>query len=284
MSDKLDLEKAKKKALAKHFKKAAAHHEGHAQDDEKCQMAHKAHADHHEAKMGKADDPQHDYHKACAAFHKSMSSFAEKMGKRETEYAEHNKAMAAATEEDDAADAKDAKDAKDKKKTKDDAKKAAFATLDIEFEPETDEPGDSTMTNVASDVVAKAVADKAAAEAKTAADKVAAEAAAAATTTTDAGDPADLQKALQAGLRDAVKNGLAEILNTPEFKKTMQEQLANALLEQLGQQTAAAPVKTFAVPRTIDINKITIASGGTPTLESAGTVDPAFADLVSMGN
>jgi hypothetical protein len=109
--------------------------------------------------------------------------------------------------------------------------------------------------------------------------------AAAATLTADPNNP--LQKQLSEGLNEALKNGLKEILASPEFRKTVQEQLGNVLLTELGKQTLApTPIKTFAVPRTnppaIDATKVAaIASGATPSVSSEG-VDPQFAHLVSM--
>lgn len=245
----LDLQKAKAKTISEHFKKAAAHHEGHADDDEKCAAAHKAHADHHEKRMGKAEDPEHEYHKASASFHKSLAKFAEKMGKREKEYSEHCSKMAAAHD----AEKKDEKE-----------KKAAFTELGIEIEETTGDPMSKTDPTPA---VIPAVVTTPATQTPVLAD----------------GEENSIAKQLRDGVLEATKNGVKEILASPDFKKMIQEQLANTMLAELNKQAIApTPVKTFAVPRT-GTTKEQISSGATPKVESAG-VDPEFAHLVSMDN
>lgn len=278
---KLDLQKARAKTLADHFKKAAAHHTKMAGHHEAIMKAHEGAQAHHESMMGKGDDG-HGHHKAKAAFHKTMASHHEKLYKTHSAHAEHHSAMA---------DAHNDGDADDQKKTM----IAAFAKFDIEIEEQQAaavvDPPQPTQTTGAPPV---SKTQESTATTPTTPSAAAATASAAppspvaAATAAAAGEVAiDLQKSLHEGLQLAVKNGLSEILQTPEFKKTIQEELANALLKQLGQQTAAAAVKTFAVPRsnenTLEASKTVIASGATPQIDTK-SIDPQFAHLFQMGD
>ena len=268
MIKELDLQKAKGSALASHFKKMASHHTKKAAFHEKCMKAHEGAQAHHEGMMGKAEDAMHGHHKAKAAFHKTMAGHHEKMHAHHTEMAEHHTAMASAHSADNA------------------TAKAAFAKLEVEVvdspETQTAAPAAADTTSTGDTPVNKTTEPTAAVvdPAKTAATVVPP------TTAAAAGDPTDIQKALKDGLQAAVANGIKEIIASPEFKKTMQEQIANALLEQLGQQTAAATVKTFAVPRAgtsvLDVAKA-LSTGTTPQLDTTG-VAPEFAHFVGLGD
>lgn len=263
--EKMDLQKAKGKSLVAHFKKGAAHHTKMAAHHEAIMKAHEGMHAHHEEHMGKTEGDMKAHHKAKMAFHKTKMSAHEKIHKAHLAHADHHAAMATAHSDGDA----------------DDAKKAAFATLEIELDSTatpvvTQEPPKSGDTPVIKttdpNTTAAAVAAPVVTPPVTAPAVV-------------AGDPTDIQKALKDGLQAAVANGIKEIIASPEFKKTMQEQIANALLEQLGQQTAAATVKTFAVPRNgtsvLDVAKA-LSTGTTPQLDTTG-VSAEFAHLVSLG-
>jgi len=146
----------------------------------------------------------------------------------------------------------------------------------------------STLTNEAVKAAVEAAKTQEQKAAETEAAKKAAEASNKPPAAANANE-ADLQTSLRDGLQAAVKTGIQEILASDEFKKTVQQELANALLKELGQQTAQPQVRTFAVPRDnskMDFGKAKtdIASGATPTLPSAKDVDVEFADLISMGN
>lgn len=292
--EKLDLQKAKGKSLAAHFKKNASYHSKMAGHHEACMKAHEGAQSHHEGMMGKAEDAMHGHHKTKAAYHKTMAAQHDKMHKTHAAHADHHAAMATAHNE----------------SATDDAKKAAYAALEIELEPISEEgaapvvkatevdPAEPVVvvTPAAAETVVAAadpaqgeppvsktvVADPNAAvvvpEQKT---PVAAAAAAAATAD---GDPLGVQKVFREGLLAAAQNGVKELLASPEFKKTMQEEIANALLAQLGQQTQAAAVKTFAVPRAgtsvLEVAKA-IQTGNTPHVDTTG-VPAELAHLVAF--
>jgi len=223
MNEKDLLEKAKKKSLAHHFEKAAAHHEGHAESDEKCAMAHKAHAEAHEKSMGKADDAKHDYHKASAAFHKSMANFAEKMAKREKEYAEHNKKM---------------KDALDEK---DDHKKV-YEIMGVE-------PEEEPLSDVNKTTTTAPAAAAAAAPATTAAPAATPAAAAAPVANIGENFGEYIQKALDKKLSESVDGAFERLLNSEDFSKRVDQEVAKKMLEKLGATTIETPIKTYSVPR-----------------------------------
>lgn len=243
----IDLAKAKGKSLAAHFHKASAHHEAMADLHEKCQMAHKAHGEHHAGMMGKAVDDNHGHHKASAAFHKAMASHHEKLHKKHAAHAAHHAAMATSQEADTA--------------------EKVLKAVEIEL------TGDETMaTTDTDDAVIKAAAaaqekkEKEKTTAAVAADPASPEAIAKATAAvinpnSNEPDPAavvtaatsgnaTLDKALESGLGSAISSALDRILKSQEFGKIMEEKLANMMLEKLsGQTTQTTAIKTFAVPR-----------------------------------
>jgi len=269
MSQEFDLQKARAKSLAAHFKKAAAHHEKMAEHHEKIYKAHEAVAEHHESMMGKAEDMHHAHHKAKAAFHKTMAGHHEKIHKAHKAHAEHHAAMADAHSEDAA------------------ATKAAFEKLEIPLEkaaevppvqaaPVQQDPKQDAEINKTSgaNMPEPKKTDPTPAPAPQTAAQISSE---------------GIQKQFNDGLQKALQTGLQEALNSPDFKKTIQEQIGNLLLQELGKQVnisapAPTPVKTFAVPRTaLDSSEVvkTIASGGTPTVD-VSTVDAEFRHLVGM--
>jgi hypothetical protein len=280
--EKLDLQKARGKTLAMHFGKGAAFHEKKADHHEKCMDAHKAMQAHHEEMAG-ADGADKAHHKAKTNFHKTMAAHHEKCMKLHKAHAEHHLVMEGAFEGVELA-------GENKSNKPSTSVKAAFAKLGIELTEDASPAvvsadsatSASTTTTTGEPPVIKntSATDLAATVTATSAATTTTPVAAAAT-----GEPGDLQTAMRDGLRKAVDTGIKEILASPEFKKTMQEQIANALLEQLGQQTAAAPAKTFAVPRNgtsvLEVAKA-ISTGNTPQLDTTG-VAPEFAHLVSLG-
>lgn len=267
----IDLEKAKGKSLAAHFKKSAAHHVKMAGHHEASMKAHEGAQAHHE-EMGKADGANKEHHKAKAAFHKTMASHHEKMHKTHLAHADHHTAMATAHDDGDA----------------DDAKKAAFTTLGIEFEavsatkpnPQPTDPaptGDANVSKTTDPNASTAASGTAAAQPSTAT--------AAAAAMTAEGDPLGVQKVFNEGVASAAVAAVKELLASPEFKKTIQEEVANTLLKRLGEQAQTTHVKTFAVPRAgtsvLEVAK-SVATGATPLIDTAG-VSADFADLVTMG-
>ena len=279
MSQETDLQKARSKSLVAHFKKGAAFHEKKADHHEKCMKAHEAAAEHHSSMMGKAADPADAHHKVKAAFHKTMASHHEKAHKLHKAHAEHHAAMADAHAEDAG------------------AQKAAFAKLEIEYVEKAVAADPAPVVPVAdpAPVISAGAADPApiadpatktvsTGDTMTDAEKLVAAAATKVGTVMNADPDNPLQKQLAEGLNEALRNGLKEILASPEFRKTVQEQLGAVLINELGKQTLApTSIKTFAVNRPgIDPAKTaTIMSGGTPRIDSTG-VDPQFANLVSM--
>lgn len=218
------LAKAKAKVMVKHFQKAEKHHKGHAEDDEKCEMAHKARAEEHEKKLDKADDDQKDYHKASAAFHKSLAKFAERMGKREKEYADHNKAMSEACAEDDA--------------------KKLFKLLDID---ESELPTGEDMTKIVDAVPATPAAPAAAVVTPKAGETAAP--AAVVPSAAALGFNETISKALDNKLTEAVDAAFERVLSSDDFGKKVDQAIAGKLLEKLGSSTVATDIKTFPVPR-----------------------------------
>lgn len=278
MSEELNFQKARGKALLTHFKKGAAFHQKMADHHANCVKAHEAASDHHQAMAndGDADDKSH--HKTKAAFHKTMAAHHDKMHKAHTAHAEHHGAMHDAHAED---------------VGQTEQAKKAFEVLGIELEkvvpivvapaPVATTPAPVVATPAPVPVEKTTTGDPD--MSKTAAELAVATAAAA--NQIPAADPDNpLQKQLSEGLNEALRNGLKEILASPEFRKTVQEQLGNVLINELGKQTLApSSIKTFAVPRQgIDPAKTAmIAQGGTPKIDTTG-IDPEFAGLVSMDN
>src|SRR5208282_1522767 len=272
------LQKARGKTLAHHFTKSAAFHEKKADHHEKCMKAHEGAQDHHEKcmGMGKADDPMHDHHKAKAAFHKTMASHHEKAMGLHKKHAEHHAAMAAAHGTDDG------------------AAKAAFTSLGIELEAATNPP----VVNLAPVPTGEPIVSKtteqtpSTAAAGTVAAPVVQPTATAALAAALASDNPlgeygiQVQKAFNEGVATASMNAVKELLASPEFKKTIQEEVANTLLKRLGEQAQTTHVKTFAVPRVgtsvLEIAK-SVATGNTPVIDTTG-VSADFSDLVSMGS
>lgn len=217
------LTKAKAKSMSKHFKKSAAHHEANAEDDTKCEMAHKAHAEVHEKKMGKADDPDHEVHKAAAALHKTLAGFAAKMAKRETEYAAHCMKMSEACENDDAKKVLKALDFTDEEIT---------ALLDNLFGEEKPIMKTETPAEVKPEVKP---------------------AAAAPAVVTAPSESPSLDKAVGDQLNKAMELSFKRILDSPEFGKRMDEVIAEAMIKRLGgTPTVPTAVKTFPIERTQD--------------------------------
>jgi hypothetical protein len=308
----LELQKAKGKSLAQHFAKAASHHEKMADNHEKCAKAHGGAADHHEKCMGKdmemasggSDLKQH--HKAKAAFHKTMESNHEKAAKLHKAHAEHLHSMGKVAE----------LSGEDTKNKPSDEVKAAFSELGIEILDTPETPEDATtatpvtatpvtattattttvpVVTTSSDLIGdssmstkdtqKSTTATPANSAPTMATTLAAAAATAAFGNGDNPEQAVLYKQFHEGLQAALKQGLVEALANPDFKKTVQEQIGNMLLGELNKQSLApTPVKTFAVPRTQQATQESIASGVTPRLSGIEGLDPALADLISMGN
>jgi hypothetical protein len=293
----LELQKAKGKSLAAHFAKAAAHHDKMADHHEKCQKAHEGAAEHHESMLSDAhkatggDDNFKQHHTAKKNFHKTMASTHEKMHKAHTAHAEHLRSMAKASD----------LSGEDTKNKPSDTVKAAFAELGIEIEdtPETHiaaktetpatttENKTTTSTSTGDPDMSKTETQPVTTTAPTEPNSAIANAAINTAKTAFSGteeDQAVLGKQFREGLQSALKQGLAEALANPEFKKTVQEQIGNILLSELNKQSLApTSVKTFAVPRTQTTSE-SIASGVTPRLSGVENLDPALADLISMGN
>jgi len=279
-----ELEKARGKSLAQHFTKEAAFHEKKADHHEKCMKAHEGCQEHHEGMMGKAADEMSAHHKTKAAFHKTMAGHHEKCMKLHKGHAEHYAAMAAAHGTDDG------------------AAKAAFATLGIELEkaatsttdpaaatatvpevkPQENQPtGEPTVIKTETTNNPAAVPDPKAAASGTQPTPAAAAAALAAE-----GDPFGVQKLFKDGVVAATQNAVKELIASPEFKKTIQEEVGNTMLRLLGEQAKSTTVKTFAVPRTgtsIREQAQQIATGATPPINTEG-VAAEWSDLVSMGS
>lgn len=248
------LAKAKVKSMEKHFKKAASHHAGNAEDDEKCEAAHKAHAEVHEKKMGKAEDPDHEVHKASAAFHKSLAKFAATMGKREKEYGEHCMKMANACADTDAKKILKAAEFTDDEITtllKDEAvvetreettmekKEAAAPAVSEVKDPPTVDPAAPVVAATANESLDKAVGDQ-------------------------------LNKAMELSFK--------RILESAEFGKKMDEMIAQKMIEKLGGTTQPTTVKTFNVERTNGSGVITSPSS-VLKVDNTG-VAPEFAHLL----
>lgn len=271
MLNELELQKAKGKSLAAHFKKAASHHEKMADIHEKCMKAHESCADHHEGMMGKememasgGADHFKTHHKTKMNFHKSMAKHHEALHKAHAAHAEHNHTMVDAMTE------------------KDEAEKA-FKVLGVEIEPtaapvvvpptSTQSTSNPTITSTGDPNMSKT--------------DPAAPVTAAPGTLNNPETNVDLNKQFTEGLQSALKNGLNEALASPEFKKTVQEQIGNMLLTELSRSSPSLaptqPVKVFAVPRN-STQTADIAKGATPTLTGLEHLDPSLADLVNMGN
>jgi hypothetical protein len=291
----LELQKAKGKSLAAHFAKAAAYHDKMADHHEKCQKAHEGAAEHHESMLSDAnkatggDDNFKQHHTAKKNFHKTMASTHEKMHKAHTAHAEHLRSMAKASD----------LSGEDTKNKPSDTVKAAFAELGVEIEDKpitataTAETETSSTENKTTTSTSTGDPDMSKTEAQTTTtaptepNSAIANAAINTAKTAFSGteeDQAVLGKQFREGLQAALKQGLAEALANPEFKKTVQEQIGNILLSELNKQSLApTSVKTFAVPRTQTTSE-SIASGVTPRLSGVENLDPALADLISMGN
>ena len=273
MANELDLQKARGKSLAHHFTKVAAFHEKKADHHEKCMKAHEAIQEHHEA-MGKVDGADKEHHKAKAAFHKTKAGLHEKMHKLCKAHAEHHATMAAAHSENP------------------DSAKAAFTILGIEVlekaaipatDPQPTPTGEPTVIKTDTPSTAAGTTDPKAAASGAQPNSTAQAAAQAAMAD---GDPLGVQKVFNEGVATATVNAVKELLASPEFKKTIQEEVANTLLKRLGEQAQTTTVKTFAVPRigTSVLEKARdLATGTTPPINTEG-VSADFADLVSMGS
>jgi hypothetical protein len=295
MITELDLQKAKGKSMAQHFKKEAAFHEKKAAHHEKCMKAHEGAADHHESMMSEETDHEKAtggndhfkaHHKAKMNFHKTMSKHHETAHNLHKAHAEHHHAMAAAHSELSGEDTKN-------KPSADVKTKAAFAALEIEIE---DTPDPVTKTTAVTDppaVTTSAVTDSPVVTEKTApvvtdpvttktGEILMSEATKVLASSEVQDDPNDVQKQIANSVQEALKNAIKENLASPEFRKNVQETVANVLLTELNKKTLApTPVKVFAVPRTATQQE-TIATGKIPAITGVETVDPALAEMFSF--
>lgn len=248
MEEKLaDLLKAASKSLAAHFKKSAAFHDKMAAEHEKCSMAHKAHQEVHEACMGKAEDPQHNFHKGSAAFHKTMCGQHSGIQKCHSSQADHMRKMFAAHSE------------------QDETKKISLIN---EF---LTEMGEEVLKTVTPEPQAPATPAVAAPPAP-AGDPAPA-------TSVDQ----TLEKKLDSAIGTALDAALDRVLKSDEFGKKIDEAISNTLLSKLGSAVVPTPVKSVPVPRTDGMEKKVVAP---PTPAEAQTfakaVDPELSDFVSV--
>lgn len=224
MTEQERLEKAKAKSLAHHFTKAAAHHKAKADAHEKLADAHKAHAEHH-AEMAKTDgieDHHKEHHKASAAFHKSKAAHHEKLHKAHKAYAAHHESMAAAHSEE-----------KDAEKI--------YKGLGIEEDPLPANDPATTIVKTATPTPAP-TADKPTNPSTPAAPVSLSE------LTAEKFDTY-LKTALDKKLSDAANSAFERLLNSEDFAKRVDQEIAKKMLEKLGATTIDTPVRTFPVPR-----------------------------------
>lgn len=240
-----DLEKARAKSLAAHFKKMSSHHTAMASHHEKMAAAHHGHSEHHDGQMGKAEDSGHAHHKASSAFHKAMGGHHEKCMKTHTATAAHHDAMATAHASGDAEKI---------------AKASGFELADL-------------AETTAQPVVKTTPETPAAGTPATPATP----AAATSTTTDEPGEGMDsnIEKAVSTGLNTAVTQALDNVLKSPDFAKKIEERIAEQIL---GKLPAKTEVKSFAVPRN---GEVTSADGViNKTSVPSETVDAEFSHLV----
>ena len=212
------LQKAKAHSLAAHFTKAASHHDKMSDHHEKCMKAHAAHAEHHESMMGKAEDAGHSHHKASAAFHKSMAGHHEKLHKSHSTHADHMRKMSEACKSEDT--------------------KKVIELLELTEIPESELTEDPVTKAAEVTPTTQPAATPAAATPTTPAVPVV------------SGDlNENIKKALENKLTEGVNAALERVLNSEEFNKKLDNEIAGKLLEKLGSSTVPTEVKTFPVPR-----------------------------------
>lgn len=219
MNEKERLEKARAKSLAHHFGKVAAHHEAKAGHHEKAADMHKAHADHHAEMASQMEDSVHKaHHKASAAFHKSKAAHHEKMHKLHKAAAAHHESMKAAHEADGA--------------------EKVYKALEIEEEivPVDNKDLNKTLPT-------------APAQAAPAPEAAPAAAAPASNASISENFGEYIQKALDKKLSESVDGAFERLLNSEDFSKRVDQEVAKKMLEKLGATTIETPIRTYNVPR-----------------------------------
>lgn len=206
--------KAANKPLTDHYTKSAAFEKSMADDDDKCMMAHKAHAEHYDG-LGKADDAQKEHYKANAAYHKTMAGIHEGVSKRRKERSEDYAKLAKAYSEDDA--------------------EKVFKSLGIITEGELAKMS-TTATPTTTVTPTPVVATPA-----TPVTPV---------TPTPSADFNDtITKALESKLNTAIESAFERVLNSDDFNKKVDQAISGKMLEKLGTAASPGEIRTTSVAR-----------------------------------
>lgn len=247
-----ELEKAKAKGIAHHFRKGAAHHDAKAGHHEKAAAAHHSMAEHHQSMHESAEGDMKAHHKAKAAFHKTKAAHHEKVHKLHKAYADHHRQMADAHEANDAS--------------------KVYKILGIEEEPLTTRPTTEDVSKTSSTTTVPPATTTSAPAAAAAQPNT--------STETSGGFEDNIRKALDTKLTEGVGAALERLLSSDDFNKRLDNEIAKKLLEKLGSTTIPTEVKTVAVPRGGNDPRSQGNGNGAVKTVDTSKLDPELADLV----